>query len=107
LFAGVPADAPGLDDRRGLTVEFIAHGLRHLGAGTMDPMWDRLSDLAMPVGVVWGARDVKYERVGQLLARVIPNAVPQEVPRSGHAIPLEQPVALASAIESVLAYMPD
>jgi 2-succinyl-6-hydroxy-2,4-cyclohexadiene-1-carboxylate synthase len=106
LFAGVPADAPGLDDRRDLTVEFIAHGLRHLGAGTMDPMWDHLTQLQMPVGLIWGARDAKYRRLAQLMERAIPNSVPFEVSQSGHAIPLEQPAALATAIRGVLAYMP-
>jgi 2-succinyl-6-hydroxy-2,4-cyclohexadiene-1-carboxylate synthase len=107
LFAGVPPDAPGLADRHALSVEVVAHGLRHLGAGTMDPMWDHLSRLTMPVGVIWGARDAKYQRLGRLMERTIPNAVPFEVARSGHAIPLEQPEGLATALQSVLAYMPD
>ena len=106
LFAGVPPDAPGIEDRRGLTVEFIAHGLRHLGAGTMDPMWDHLGRLTMPVGLIWGAQDGKYKRLGRLMERAIPNSVPCEVAHSGHAIPLEQPDALAIALRSVLAYMP-
>jgi pimeloyl-ACP methyl ester carboxylesterase len=70
-------------------------------------MWDHLSNLTMPVGLIWGARDQKYQRLGRLMERTIPNSVPCEVARSGHAIPLEQPEALAVAIRSVLAYMPD
>jgi 2-succinyl-6-hydroxy-2,4-cyclohexadiene-1-carboxylate synthase len=107
LFAGVPPDAPGVADRHAHSAEFLAHCLRHLGTGTMDPMWDALAALPMPVGVVWGERDRKYQRIGQMMARVVPNSVPCEVTDSGHAIPLEQPVRLARAIESALAYMPD
>jgi 2-succinyl-6-hydroxy-2,4-cyclohexadiene-1-carboxylate synthase len=107
LFAGVPRDAPGLADRRSLTVDFVAHCLRHLGAGTMDPMWDALAGLTIPVGIVWGQHDRKYERLGQLMARAIPNSVPYAVPASGHAIPLERPAMLASTIESILEYMPE
>jgi pimeloyl-ACP methyl ester carboxylesterase len=102
----VPPDAPGLDDRHSLTVDSVTHGLRHLGAGTMDPMWDHLGRLTMPVGLIWGARDTKYQRLGRLMERAIPNSVPCEVARSGHAILLEQPDALAVAIRSVLTYMP-
>jgi 2-succinyl-6-hydroxy-2,4-cyclohexadiene-1-carboxylate synthase len=107
LFAGVPPDAPGVADRHALNVAFVAHGLRHLGAGTMDPMWDHLSNLAIPVGLIWGGGDVKYQRLGRLMERTIPNSVPFEIAHSGHAIPLEQPEGLATALQSVLAYMPD
>jgi 2-succinyl-6-hydroxy-2,4-cyclohexadiene-1-carboxylate synthase len=107
LFAGVPADAPGLADRQSLGVPFIAHCLRHLGAGTMDPMWTRLEELHIPVGVIWGANDRKYEALGQLLTRYIANSIPYEVANTGHAIPLENPRGLATAFDSVLAYMPD
>jgi 2-succinyl-6-hydroxy-2,4-cyclohexadiene-1-carboxylate synthase len=105
LFKGVPADAPGLHDRRRLSVEFVAHCLRHLGTGTMDPMWPRLADLRIPVGVIWGELDRKYEKLGQLLAKSIGNSIPYEVPNAGHAILLEDPRGLATAMESVLAYM--
>ncbi|MCU1427117.1 MAG: putative hydrolase or acyltransferase of alpha/beta superfamily [Actinomycetia bacterium] len=107
LFAGVPPDAPGLSDRRQLSSAFVAHCLRQLGVGTMDPMWARLEDLHMPVGVVWGEADAKYQALGQLMARAVANSIPCEVRRSGHAIHLEQPHALASALETVLAYMRD
>ena len=72
----------------------------------MDPMWDRLSELHIPVGIIWGERDLRYGDIGQTLARAIPNSVPCEVRDSGHAIPLEQPRLLARAIESALEYMP-
>src|SRR5438067_2507605 len=42
MWATVPLDAPGLSDRRTLTSEFLAHCLRVLGTGTMEPLWDRL-----------------------------------------------------------------
>ncbi len=45
LFATVPPDAPGLSERRGLSARYLAHCLRVLGAGAMEPMWDRLGEL--------------------------------------------------------------
>ena len=63
MFATVPADAPGLADRRRLTPEFLAACLRRLGAGAMEPMWDELSELTMPVLLVTGSRDEKYTAI--------------------------------------------
>src|ERR1044071_3487084 len=45
LFATVPPDAPGLADRRSLAPAYLAHCLRVLGTGTMEPMWSRLGEL--------------------------------------------------------------
>ncbi len=103
LFAGVPADAPGIAERRSLTAPFVAHCLRDLGAGTMASMWDDLPGLSMPVAVVWGERDTKYERIGRLLAHAIPRTITFAVERCGHAVPLERPDAMAQAIDAFVA----
>ena len=43
-----PANAPGLDERHTLTAAYLAHCLRVLGTGAMDPLWDRLASCACP-----------------------------------------------------------
>jgi pimeloyl-ACP methyl ester carboxylesterase len=90
MFDGVPADAPGLADRRALSVDYLAHCLRVLGTGAMEPMWSRLDELGMPVTVVTGERDTKFTEIG---ARMPGNHV---VIDCGHAVPLERPDALAT-----------
>ncbi len=46
LFAGLPKEAAGLDERRANTVEGLAASLRLAGTGTMDPpLWSRLGEL--------------------------------------------------------------
>ena len=96
MFAGVPVDAPGLADRRSLTPAYLAHCLRVLGTATMEPMWSRLHELAMPVTVVTGADDQKFTEIGERM--------PGEhvvVADCGHAVPLEAPDALAAVLNAV------
>jgi 2-succinyl-6-hydroxy-2,4-cyclohexadiene-1-carboxylate synthase len=95
LFASVPADAPGVADRRSLTPGFLAHCLRVLGTGAMEPMWSRLDELAMPVTVVTGGRDAKFTEIAMRM--------PGEhvvVEGAGHALPLEAPDALAAVLNA-------
>jgi 2-succinyl-6-hydroxy-2,4-cyclohexadiene-1-carboxylate synthase len=99
LFEGVPADAPGLADRWTLSVDYIAHCLRVLGTGTMQPMWSRLAELSMPVTFVTGRRDEKFTSIAARAARIRGDHVEID---SGHAIPLEAPEALASILNERL-----
>ncbi len=103
LFVGVPPDAPGLRERRALTVRYLAHCLRVLGAGTMEPMWDRLSELRMPVALVTGRADAKYDKAAlAMLERLRSDAVHIRLD-GGHALPLEQPAVLGGFIASFVA----
>ena len=103
MFATVPAGAPGLADRSRLTVDYLAASLRRLGAGAMDPMWDDLPKLTMPVLLVTGTLDDKYTVIARrMLERVHPGVEHVELP-GGHALPLEQPAALGRLIAAFTA----
>jgi 2-succinyl-6-hydroxy-2,4-cyclohexadiene-1-carboxylate synthase len=98
MFATVPSDAPGLADRRSLSPAFLAACLRQLGTGAMEPMWDRLGELAMPVLLVTGTRDEKFTAIARrMLARLLAGTGHRELD-AGHALPLEQPEALGELI---------
>jgi 2-succinyl-6-hydroxy-2,4-cyclohexadiene-1-carboxylate synthase len=97
MFAGVPHDAPGLADRRSLTVDYLTHCLRVLGTGRMEPVWDRLGELTMPVLIVTGTRDAKFDAIGAEMAERITGARHVGLD-GGHALPLEAPDALAATI---------
>ena len=100
LFATVPADAPGLRERHALSARHLVHCLHVLGVGAMDPMWDRLSELEMPVALVTGRSDAKYERIAlSMLERLRAAAVHVRLD-GGHALPLEQPGVLGGFIAS-------
>jgi 2-succinyl-6-hydroxy-2,4-cyclohexadiene-1-carboxylate synthase len=79
----------------------LAAVLRGLGAGTMEPVWDRLGDLdGMPVTIIVGERDGRYTATGRRLAAALPGARLLVVPGAGHGLPREAPQAVAAAIAS-------
>ena len=98
MFASVPADGPGLADRRRLKPEYLAACLRTLGAGVMEPMWDDLAKLVMPALLVTGTLDAKYTEIARrMLERMHPGVVHRQLD-GGHALPLEQPDAVGRLI---------
>jgi 2-succinyl-6-hydroxy-2,4-cyclohexadiene-1-carboxylate synthase len=100
LFAGQPervraaADA----DRLRSTPEGLASALRGLGTGVMEPLWDRLPDLAIPVTLIVGERDAKFRAIAERMRERLPDARVVTVPGTGHAPQLEAPDAVAEAI---------
>ncbi len=103
MFARVPADAPGLTDRRKLTPQFLAACLRQLGAGAMEPMWNEVSTLTMPVMLVAGARDEKYTAIVRRMLERMHAPVSLVQLDGGHALPLEQPAVLGGLITAFAA----
>jgi 2-succinyl-6-hydroxy-2,4-cyclohexadiene-1-carboxylate synthase len=99
LFAGDPPEVDRLareDQRRNRAVE-LASVLRGIGTGEMEPLWDRLTQLAMPVTVVVGERDAKFRELGERMVGLLPAAELIVVP-GGHNLPLENPVGLARVL---------
>jgi 2-succinyl-6-hydroxy-2,4-cyclohexadiene-1-carboxylate synthase len=99
LFAGDPAwvqEAVAEDTRR-LTPARLAATLRAYSAGLLEPLWQRLDALAMPVVVLSGERDVAYCEICERLARAIPDARHTVVDGVGHRIALEAPAAVVAA----------
>jgi 2-succinyl-6-hydroxy-2,4-cyclohexadiene-1-carboxylate synthase len=78
----------------------LAAALRGIGTGAMAPLWDRLGELTMPVAVLAGERDTKFVALARRLARSLPRASLTVVPGAGHALTLEAPAAVATAIEA-------
>jgi len=103
LFATVPADAPGLAERHSLPASYLAHCLRALGTGTMEPMWDRLGELRMPVALVTGTLDTKFESIALLMLERMRADVVHIRLEGGHALPLEQPAVLGGFIAAFAA----
>ena len=76
----------------------IAAALRGLGAGVMEPLWDRLAELSMPVTVLAGARDRTYCEIGEQLVRRRWGADLVILEGAGHALAREAPRAVAAAL---------
>jgi 2-succinyl-6-hydroxy-2,4-cyclohexadiene-1-carboxylate synthase len=76
----------------------LAAALRGLGTGVMEPLWDRLPQLAIPVTLVTGERDAKFQGIAKQMAAALPDAMLHVVPAAGHAVQLEAPEAVAALL---------
>jgi 2-succinyl-6-hydroxy-2,4-cyclohexadiene-1-carboxylate synthase len=101
LFAEDPAEVGALarEDQQRNRADALAAALRGLGTGEMDPLWGRLAELRMPVTVIVGARDLKFQALGRRMVDALEDAELVVLP-GGHRLPLENPRALARALTS-------
>ncbi len=101
LFADEPPEVGALarEDQRRNRPDALAAVLRGVGAGEMEPLWDRLAELSMPVTVLVGERDAKFQALGQ---RTVERLVDGELVTAsgGHGLPLENPGAVARVLSS-------
>jgi 2-succinyl-6-hydroxy-2,4-cyclohexadiene-1-carboxylate synthase len=102
LFAGQPdrVAAGAHADRLRNTAGGLAAALRGLGTGVMEPLWERLAELTLPVTLVVGERDEKFRAIGERMAARLPDARLVIVPGAGHAVQLEAPEAVAYQLGS-------
>ena len=102
LFAGEPAHVGRLAraEQRRNQPEALAAALRALGTGEMSPLWCALARLRMPVTVVVGERDHKFRALGERMAAGLARGQLALV-RGGHRLPLENPLAVARALEGL------
>jgi 2-succinyl-6-hydroxy-2,4-cyclohexadiene-1-carboxylate synthase len=105
LFAGqAPRVAAAAHaDRLRNTPAGLAAALRGLGTGVMEPLWERLGELTIPVTLVTGERDEKFRALAEAMLARLPDARHVVVPGAGHAAHLEAPRAVAE----VIAYQSD
>ena len=76
----------------------LAAALRGLGTGALPSLWERLGGLAIPVELVVGERDAKFRATAERMAAALPEARVHVVPGAGHAVHLEDPLAVAAVI---------
>jgi 2-succinyl-6-hydroxy-2,4-cyclohexadiene-1-carboxylate synthase len=76
----------------------LAAALRGLGTGAMEPLWERLPALAIPVTLIVGERDAKFRAIAERMAAALPDATLHVVPGAGHAVQLEAPAAVAALL---------
>ena len=100
LFAGQDprVAAAAHADRLRNTAGGLAAALRGLGTGVMEPLWGRLGELAMPVTLVVGERDVRFRAIAEQMAPAIADSRLELVAGTGHATQLERPEAVAATI---------
>jgi 2-succinyl-6-hydroxy-2,4-cyclohexadiene-1-carboxylate synthase len=100
LFAGDPpaVDLLALEDYRRNRPDGLAAVLRGIGTGEMPPLWGRLGELHMPVTLLAGDRDAKFQDLAERMLALLPAARLVRA-TGGHRLALENPAAIARAIE--------
>ena len=98
LFARLSAATAGIEDRRANTAAGLASSLRLSGTGAQESLWDRLSELTMPVLLVVGEHDPKFRAIAADMAASIPGATVEVIADAGHVVHLEQPAAFGAAL---------
>jgi 2-succinyl-6-hydroxy-2,4-cyclohexadiene-1-carboxylate synthase len=85
------AGAAQRDERRRNTATGLASSLRLAGAGTQEPLWERLRTMEVPFLALAGSDDNRFSAHALRLAGVAPHGVASLVPGGGHAVHLAQP----------------
>jgi 2-succinyl-6-hydroxy-2,4-cyclohexadiene-1-carboxylate synthase len=100
LFAGQPAAVAvrAHGERLAQSPAGLAAALRGLGTGVMEPLWERLPELTIPVTLIAGERDAKFRAIAERMATALPDATLHVVPGAGHAVQLEAPAAVAELL---------
>jgi 2-succinyl-6-hydroxy-2,4-cyclohexadiene-1-carboxylate synthase len=81
----------------------LAAAIRMLGAGTMEPLWDRLPGMQAPTLLIAGEDDDKFKAEMGQMAQVVPNNTYRIITDAGHAVHREQPAAMLDEIKRFLA----
>lgn len=98
LFAGLPSWARFDRERRRNTAAGLAGSLRNAGTGSMDPLWDSLPDIEVPVMCLSGERDQKFTDLAARMVDALPCARHEIVSDAGHAVHLERPGAVIDLV---------
>lgn len=79
----------------------LSLSLRGAGTGVQPSFWDDLTALkALPVLLLTGAEDAKFNAINDEMASLIPHARRAIIPEAGHASHFEQPMAYSHALRS-------
>ncbi|HXW59005.1 MAG TPA: alpha/beta fold hydrolase [Solirubrobacteraceae bacterium] len=102
LFAGEPPEVGALarTDHRRNDPSALADALSGLSVGRMEPAWDRLGELDLPVTLVVGERDERYRALARRMVALLPAAALRTV-AGGHALVLENPAAVAGVLQGL------
>jgi 2-succinyl-6-hydroxy-2,4-cyclohexadiene-1-carboxylate synthase len=76
----------------------LARALQSLGTGAMPPMWQELSRLTMPVSLLVGSRDHKYQEIAESMLSLLPQGRLTIIDEAGHNPVLEQPAVVGKLL---------
>jgi len=80
----------------------LATMLRTAGQGALEPVWQRLHALTMPLLAIAGDRDAPYAKAARRMARGAPRGRAEIVESAGHAAHLQRPGTVARLLGELL-----
>jgi 2-succinyl-6-hydroxy-2,4-cyclohexadiene-1-carboxylate synthase len=102
IFATLPPARAQVAERAAThDVASLQHQLVALGQGSQPPRWEDLGSLDVPVMLLSGEADPKYDAIAEAMFDAIPDCLRFTLP-GGHALPLEQPEAVAATLRTFL-----
>ena len=72
--------------------------LRTAGQGALEPVWQRLHGLPLPLLALAGSLDERYAEAARRMARAVPDGRAETVEGAGHAPQLQRPDAVAALL---------
>jgi pimeloyl-ACP methyl ester carboxylesterase len=64
----------------------------------MEPLWERLPELTLPVKLIAGERDAKFRAVAERMAERLPSAEVVLVPGAGHSFAGHEDAVVTAAV---------
>lgn len=81
----------------------LAESLRTMGTGAQEDLWNKLSELTMPVLLIAGEDDLKFSEIAvEMQALIGPAAQHALIPHCGHAVPFQKPREFCSAVSQFI-----
>ena len=80
----------------------LAQSLRGMGTGAMPPLHSALPGLDLPVLLVVGDEDAKFEAIASSLSSALPHAQTFVIPDAGHAAHLENPEVVGRVVSEFI-----
>jgi 2-succinyl-6-hydroxy-2,4-cyclohexadiene-1-carboxylate synthase len=103
MFHGLISTSADIQDRLRNTAEGLASSLRTSGTGSQQSLWDRLTELSMPVLLLVGSQDEKFSHIASEMKSAIgANANLMAIDEAGHSVHLEQPHRFQSVASEFL-----
>ena len=88
------------EQRVNQTAANVANSLRYFGTGAMPNYWDDLATLLVPVTLITGENDQKFDRLNADMATRLPNVRRVIVPGAGHNVHFENGAAVVAALQA-------
>jgi 2-succinyl-6-hydroxy-2,4-cyclohexadiene-1-carboxylate synthase len=103
MFANLVSTEGDIKDRLRNSVDGLVSSLTMSGTGSQQSLWDRLSELSMPVLLIVGENDQKFRQINSEMKNLISSQTELVIiQNAGHAVHLEQPKQCESVIANFL-----